>query len=486
MRKAERLFRTLAITMVFLCAACMRESGSRWAPDVGKAIDDFIAANAGKGKYVVFDFDNTTCIFDIEETGRFHQLSTMSFAMTPGKMEEVLSTGLENWDEGKYADWITDIVSAYGHLWDRYGPFTPDGIDDSMMERVHADAYWQEFATKLAMMYSHVAAYESSSAYLVWYLHWFHGMHPRQMYSLMRRSHAYFSSIPTESRTWTSPEGVESRLGRVVLEWKAGLSVTDDVRELWRRLHEADIDIWVCSASGMDHVTAAVDEFGLHEYCTGVMAMTMNRAEDGTYECGYGYDESYAMVAIPGGGWIRDVRMTGSITFDSGKVRSIENVLVPRYGCGPSAGFGDSTGDFNFLTEFSSLQIVVCFNRGDRRVTDGGGLIAEVALYEAGVLGYDYSKAVSAGDTLYLLQGRDENGYRMLVPDSRSLRHGEREPGLLADGDNYSQLEYFTMNGLSVRQIFDRFSIRTSADDGGNTLGFEYGFLDSYAGYHSR
>ena len=170
-------------------------------------------------------------------------------------------------------------------------------------------------------------------------------------------------------------------------------------------------------------------------------------------------------------------------TLAAGKVTAIDNVLRPKYGGkGPMAGFMDSSGDFNFCTEYSSLKMVVCFNRANRKVTDGGGLVAEVAMYERDVLGYDLKSANAVGETLYLLQGRDENGIRTFRPSNATIRYGNAVEQLFANDDNYAQLEYMKQSEMSVKEIFDKFALKTAVGE----LGFAYGFLDSYSGYHSR
>lgn len=80
-----------------------------------------------------------------------------------------------------------------------------------------------------------------------------------------------------------------------------------------------------------------------------------------------------------------------------GKVTAIENALVPRCGCGPLAGFMDSSGDFNFCTEFDSMTFVICYNRANRKITEGAGLIAVLAIYQRDTPGYDLKKANAAG-----------------------------------------------------------------------------------------
>ena len=68
-----------------------------WNPEVKKAINDMIVANKGKDdKYVVFDFDNTCSIFDVEEQLAIYQLQTMAFdeSVDREKLEQMLKTGL--------------------------------------------------------------------------------------------------------------------------------------------------------------------------------------------------------------------------------------------------------------------------------------------------------------------------------------------------------------------------------------------------------
>ena len=187
-----------------------------------------------------------------------------------------------------------------------------------------------------------------------------------------------------------------------------------------------------------------------------------------------------------GGEWIKGDVATQAQTQGIGKVTAINNVLVSEYGQGPLAGFMDSTGDFNFCTEYETLKLVVCFNRASRKVTDGGGLAAEVAVYQNETLGYDLASANEAGDTYYVLQGRDENGMRTLRSSDMTLTYGSDEEKLFRDEDNEAQLQYMIDNKMTTEDIFNTFAISTAEDDENNVLGFKYGFLDEYAGYHSR
>ena len=146
----------------------------------------------------------------------------------------------------------------------------------------------------------------------------------------------------------------------------------------------------------------------------------------------------------------------------------------------------DSTGDYNFCTEYANLKLVINFNRASRKVTDGGGVIAELAIYQRDTLGYtDLATANAAGDTYYVLQGREENGLRGLRPSDKTMRYGKTEELLFRNEDNEAQLQYMIDNAMTTEEVINTFAVKTAADAENNVLGFKYGFVSEYAGYHN-
>lgn len=472
-----------------------------WADDVKQAVNDFLDAygsgseNYDDTSYVVFDFDNTSSIFDVEEQLAVYQLQTMSFAITPEELPDILRTELGDNDElrgtdyctvdSSYNDWIEDITAAYTSLYESYGPFTPAGLDEETQATVQEDPQWAEFATKMRAMYDLVYDNESAAVAYPWVLYWFTGMTEQEIYDLAYASHTYYGSVETSSVEWTTPEDIESNVGVVTYEWTSGVQVSENIKELYAALDANGIDVWICSASAADVIRAGVDAFGLHDSVTGVIAMT-NKEEDGVYVNEYDYDSGCAWLAEADGAWTRDTTPTGAQTQGVGKVTAITNVCGEKYGHGPIAGFMDSTGDFNFCTEYETLKLVICFNRANRKITDGGGLIAELAMYQKDTLGYDLATANAAGDTLYVLQGRDENGLRTLRNSNYTLRFGAEEESLFRNEDNEAQLAYMNDNSMSTQEIVDTFAIKTDAEAEGNELGLKYGFLTEYNGYHTH
>ncbi len=145
---------------------------SDWNDEVKAAVNDLIdmyapgAATPSDTTYAVFDFDNTCSIFDIEEQTAVYQLQTMAFEIEPDRMKEVLITGIPDPDEdltacgisGSFNDFAEDAASAYSMLWDRYGPFTSEGVSPETAKELSEDPYWNEFAVKIITMYDSIGS----------------------------------------------------------------------------------------------------------------------------------------------------------------------------------------------------------------------------------------------------------------------------------------------------------------------------------------
>lgn len=495
----------LAASVVCLDAYAQNGTSARlersdWNPDVKTALNDLLndygidSKAYDKNSYVVFDFDNTSAIFDVEEQLCAYQLETMAFALEPSELMPTLLTDLTDpsadltkygYIKGSYSDLFADISDAYGKLWDKYGPFTPEGLREDKLAELHADPLWLEFAAKMRASYDLVCDVETHEVAYPWIVYWFSGMTEDEVYALSKRSCEKYGKLETTKVVWESPADLTSRVGVVKAEWTSGVSVTENIKELWAAFQANGIDVWVCSASASDAVRAAVDVFGLHSACKGLLGMTVVLDSNGKYCNAYDYQNGRGYYCNSDGTWTKMDRPEKTQTEGVGKSVAILNAIAPEYsGKGPLAGFMDSTGDFNFCTEFSSMKLAVCFNRANRKLTDGGGLIAIVALYEKETLGYDLRKAAASGDTLYVLQGRDENGLRTFRPDVSTLRLGASEPTTLVNEDSYAALKYLSENKISVRDFLNTHAIKRNAED--NVFHAKSGFLGDYLGYRTR
>lgn len=467
----------LAALIVSSCARQAPEylSHKDWAPDVRTALNDFIDTYKGtENAYAVFDFDNTCSIFDISEQMIPLQVKDMCFNLDPEEFHDMVFNGMEGLTP-EVAAVMQSISDRYRRLYLDYGPFSYKGLTPEVAARIAEDPVWKDFAVDMCNMYDVLQDCLDPERAYRWNAGWFAGMTEQELYDMAARSHRTYSEMETRMSTWTGSNGSFS--------WIDGIQVSPNIHELWKALTDNGIDVWVCSASYVQPVMAAVDVFGLHDLCKGVIAMTLKTGEDGRFTVDYDYETGYAAIPQADGTWVKDTIPTRTQVYEQGKVTAIRNVLYPKYGMGPLAGFMDSTGDYFFCTEFDSMKLAVCFNRASRKVTEGGGLIAMTAIYERDALGYDLRKADANGDILYVLQGRDENGMRSLRPSNSTLRYGETQEKLFYNEDNFTELEYFKKQKLSVSEILNTFCISTPADS--SPMGFDYGFTSTYPGYKS-
>lgn len=454
-----------------------------FAENVRKALNDLLgmygntSPNYDGTSYAVFDFDNTCSVFDIEEQTAIYQFETMSFALSPEELSKVLTSGIGELDLPRgakgvcYRDCICDITAAYSHLYQCYGPFTPAGVSEETQTRMQQDPYWLEFAVKTIFMYGMIAEAESELAAYPWITYLFAGMTEQEVYGLAKRACLAYKDVDTSAEIRQTSPSVSSRLGSLHCQWIAGVSVPGSIRELMTVLNENGMPVWICSASMTDVIRAAIDVWGLHESLTGLIGLSLARDTNGRYLACCDPAGGYALLPQETGEWIHDDCLGCALTFGAGKSAAIDRILCRRYGHGPVAGFMDSTGDFHFCTEYRSMKLAVCFNRADRKPTDGGGFISALALYQQDELRYDLNAANASGDTLYLLQGRNENGQRTLYPDQASIRLGEQKKTLLSGAENNAQLQEMTDSGLTVREIVDQFAAKAD--------------LEGFRGYHS-
>ena len=397
----------MSLTLSFASAADARYTyltGSNWTDTVKNNINAMIDAkgkysagyDANKRPYAVFDFDNTTSIQDVEEQLIIYQLETLRFAVpSEAKMKEILLTGVPDTqlkvDGHSIEDYASDTAAAYGKLLTKgYVSADPHTIPVTMDK----DADWQEFAAKARLMYDVIGDNLSTSVSYPWVTYWFTGMSSAQVRALATESHKKYMgltdawSLKFSKGTWTSPANYSSKTGQQSVSFNMGITISPELKELYKALDSDGIDVWVCSASFIDVIKAITDApavFGL-EGVDGVVAMT-NKMADGKWTNAYDYD-LHAQTQGPG------------------KSETIDKVIAPQYGGrGPVFVAGDSQGDFNFCTEYKDTAVCLILNRQRK---DDFGILAAAAVYQQ-EKGIGYAAAQAAGDTLYVLQGRDEN-----------------------------------------------------------------------------
>lgn len=468
-----------SLTSLFSCTTDLQKLAG-YSKEVKTAIHDLVKECKNKeNAYIVSDFDNTTSIFDIAFQCSVYQLETMSFAIPKEEIETVLKTSLDS--NETVNNFIEDISVSYSHLFETYGEFTASGIDANRENELHEDIWYKEFSTKMMGLYNYVDDTVLDIVGYEWIMYWYTNMSEQEVYNMFKKSCEKYQYIETSSVTWTSPD-IESKVGVINETFVVGVSVTDSVKSMLEYYVLNGIDTWICSASHIDGVRAAVDAYGLSDCITGVIGMTQ-KMENGKFVPAYDYETGYPYVNNGDGNWEKLSNPIKALPGREGKVTAIKNALYPLYNNNqPIAGFMDASGDFNFCTEFKDMKMVICYNRANRKITEGAGLVAIAAMYQK-ENGLNLKKANSAGDTLYLLQGRNENGGRSLRESNYTIRFNETEEKLFANEDNFKLFDYLKSNSLAIKEFFNTFAIKTSAEK--SVLGIAHGHLDSYSGYHS-
>lgn len=393
-----------------------------WEPHVKESLNEMIAlyGNPSIGKnqprpYAVFDFDNTTTLMDVEEQLMIWQLEHLAFAIPPTQLQQVLETGIPKEklalqygaDDGegrpvRIDDAIYDAVQAYTSLY-KQGAVTPTG--KNLPESIKNSPEYKEFVSKMRWLYDAIGERMDNVISYPWVTYWFTGMTPDQVYRLAYNCDLYYKD-PQKGQTWTkekynSPSDLASRAGTVSVSYKKGLTVTPEVKELYKALSENGFDIWIDSASALDVVRAAVDAFSIPGV-TGIVAMTNKLDPQGRYLNAYDYE-------------------LHPQTQGEGKALTIVKCIAPKYqGQGPTFCAMDSQGDFNFCTEFKDTKAVLVMNRCR---TDDAALCAAIAVWQK-QNGITLKAANAAKDAKFLLQGRNENAGE-LWPSERTLQLGK-------------------------------------------------------------
>ena len=389
-----------------------------WAPATRARIQAVIDENADSGKYVVFDFDNTSVIFDVEEALLIYQIENLAFKIDPDDMADVLETQIPDLtapvgttvdgEDVSVEELVADLTSDYAWLYENYEGFGAGGAYG--LEYIHATNQYQDFAAKLRYMYSAVGDTFDASVSYPWVTYLFTGMTSQEVYDLAAESHAYWAAYGRyASETWTSPVELPGEAGVVSVSFNTGLTFTDELKDLYATLMANDIDVYIISASYIDVIQAANQTMGYNVPEENVFAMRNKVDEEGRYINEYDYDWG-------GEGLYAQTQAAGKSTI-------ITNFIAPKYdGAGPLMVFGDSAGDWNMMTDWmddGDTVLGVIFNRYRKPSSD--------PIWEGS---NEAAQTIGDADARFVLQGRNENTGE-LRPSEKSILLGSTEEVLV-------------------------------------------------------
>lgn len=334
--------------------------------------------------YAVFDWDNTSIFNDVQEALLIYQLINLKFKMTPDKFSEVITKNIPktnfkkkfNNNEGREIniDIIAkDILLDYEYLYINYMGFK----GNKSLSVIKNSNEYKDFISKVRYLYSAISETFSVDISYPWIANIITGMTSEEVSMLTEESNNYWLNHRLGKEKWTSPQRLKREAGVISIEFKIGLRVIEEQKNLYNTLMDNGFDVYICSASQID----IVKEF----------------ASNPKYGYNISKENIYAMELMKDKNGIINSELNPKYyqTQGKGKVKTIEKFIKHKYGYDPIIVGGDSDGDVPMLSNFNNTKISLIINRC---MNGEIGELCKIALKKTG-----------KDRRRYFLQGRNEN-----------------------------------------------------------------------------
>lgn len=346
--------------------------------------------------YAVFDFDNTSSFFDIEDHLAIYLIEEFKFTISPTELYQVLTDGPfdikspleENCPQLTLEHLAKDIVEQYALLKTQL-------IDTSLTTLKETPAYII-FSTKLLAHYRYAVKHNSHLTGENWLTYWFCGYTETTFQTLANKMISWALNLPIEKKTYSTAGLEEGLSGVVTITMEQGLRFPNEIKELYHILQANHISTYIVTASPELLGQVAASYFNVP--VTQVLGMKIATEENGILQSRIVSD--------------------GFTTKKAGKVEAVKTIIAPLHqGRMPVLAFGDSTGDYDLLT-IEELKLGVLFNRCEK---DNTQKLIHQAL-----------KQYQTDTAKLVIQGRNENT-ATLLPTMKSIRLGTTKEILFAN-----------------------------------------------------
>jgi len=382
-----------------------------WEPFVYQRLNEVIdqykkpeATELSERNYVVFDFDNTSALNDIEDNTMIYMLDHLSYQLSPEDFHSVLTSGPYNFDEPllidhpeiTLANLAEDIIQQYTYLYEVY--IRVDEKERPAIEDIHQTDQFKTFSAKLRLFYNLANNELTKIAGEAWPTYWFAEYTKDEFIQLVKKVLDSALETPFGNRILKSSEKFPGKTGVNESNFETGLAFPDEIFDLYKAFQDNGIVVYVVSASPIDVVQTAVTHYGFQVPINQVFGMKYSFDQDGKIT--------------------NKIKPSTHITKKDGKTELIEKMIKPNHqGKDPVALFGDSTGDYHMMTELKESKLNVLFNRYMDNETQK---IVKKA---------DNTYGISSAS--FVVQGRDENK-GILVPSPKTIPLGHETPILTA------------------------------------------------------
>ena len=321
------------VLFLLIVASCSRGhqtvalQDGKWAPEVRESLNNLMA-NHGKDAYAVFDFDKTSIVHDISQALWVYQIEHLRYADAPAHDfldgipspdEEMSGTGVSYAAMGRAMS--SEYMTLKSRLDDGESLETIRQSDDFLDFRARMNV----FLTKMDEQYGSWVSYLWQPGLLV-------GFTRAEADALIRDAiseHLGKEKLGVER--WTSPDG------RWDGDVQRGIWVSPEMKDLYKCLEEAGIDVYICSASleSIVEVLACDANLGFGIEPERVFGLRFVAAERIVPE----FDADYKQPNR------------------EGKIDCIKAYMAPSYGgADPLLVAGDSIGDVPMLTAFPAMR----------------------------------------------------------------------------------------------------------------------------------
>lgn len=323
----------------------------RWNPDNRVKLEKLIENNKNKGNYVVFDWDYTSIYQDTQENLFRYQIDNLRFKMTPEEFKVAIrkdipkdnfADGYENAAGKKInIDKIgEDLDKDYTFIYENY-------IKNKKMtlEEIQKTEEFKDFRGKLAFLYEAIGGTFSHDIAYPWVLYQFTGMTSAEVKALAKEANDFGIGNKLGKYTLESSDKLTGKAGKIVYTYKSGLRTQPETYNLFHIFKNNGIDVYVVSASLED----VVEVF----------------AVDPSYGYNLSEDNIFGMrLEMKNGKYTTEYKKDYPQTQTKGKVEAINRFIKPKHnGKEPILVAGDSSGDYNMMTEFKTIQTLLIMKR---------------------------------------------------------------------------------------------------------------------------
>lgn len=344
---------------------------NNWDDDVYSSLINLVEKNGVKNKnynkenkpYVVFDFDNTTAFNDVEEALLIYQLENLIFAFKPEKIISILETGIPDVNAFFKEQYFSksgkklnvkivaqDIKQAYEYLYKNYKGLSSQGKMN--LKDIKETPQYKAFITKVLFLYEAINGSFDPSVGYPWVTYLFTGMTPDEVKKMTIKSNDYWLDYKKYDKiTWTTPENYKGNSGIVSTSFKTGINFPKEMRNLYAYFMNNGIEVYVCSASFIDVIIASANtkKYGYNVPVKNIYAMQLKKNSEGRY--------------------INQFNTNYFQTQGEGKEKTINKFIKPLHNnLDPIFVAGDSSGDYEMLTRYKSMQLGLIIDRNKKEM----------------------------------------------------------------------------------------------------------------------